>query len=41
MPAIDEYIWILWDVLALLIFFAVVYRSAARGFAASVAGLWV
>jgi uncharacterized membrane protein required for colicin V production len=41
MPAIDEYIWILWDILALMVFFAVVYRSAARGFAASVAGLLV
>jgi uncharacterized membrane protein required for colicin V production len=41
MPAIEGYVWVLWDTLALLFFFATVHRSASRGFAASIAGLLV
>jgi uncharacterized membrane protein required for colicin V production len=38
---IEAYIWIFWDILAILIFFSTVYRSAFRGFASSIAGLLV
>jgi uncharacterized membrane protein required for colicin V production len=41
MQAVEEYIWVLWDILALLFFFAAVHRSASRGFAASVAGFLI
>jgi uncharacterized membrane protein required for colicin V production len=39
MQTLDAYIGILWDIFAVLFFFATVYRSASRGFAASIAGL--
>ncbi len=38
---IETYTWVIWDLLALLIFFGCVYRSAARGFASAVTGLLV
>ncbi len=37
----ETYIWVVWDLLALLIFSCCVYRSAARGFASAVTGLLI
>lgn len=41
MQVIEPYIWVIWDLLAVIIFFSCVYRCAGRGFVSTIAGLLV
>lgn len=41
MRVIEPFIWIIWDLFAVIIFFSCVYRSAGRGFVSTIVGLLV